>query len=55
MEAIGSWIARVLRGIQTPQAERIIEEVGREVRSLCLKHPLPYAKIRAESSMRATL
>ncbi len=49
MEMIGSWIARVLKGIQSPQADRIIGDVGREVRQLCLSHPLPYRSIGTES------
>ena len=49
MEMIGSWIARVLKGVQTPQGDKIIGEVGREVKQLCLGHPLPYRTIGTES------
>jgi glycine hydroxymethyltransferase len=49
MQMIGSWIARVLKGAQSPQADRVIGEVGREVRQLCLGHPLPYRAIGTES------
>ena len=48
MELIASWIARVLRAVQSQQADRVIPEVRREVTQLCLGNPLPYRAIGTE-------